>query len=285
YVAAGGDGLYVVAANDPANMILISQIHLPGYVQSLACGEDHLYVAAGSGGLRILDIANPALPYPTGWFVTAYARGLAVDWRDVILADGFDGVRLLRNDLIVPVMLADFAAVWRDGRAELSWRLHGDADLAGGRLLRERGGGWETVARIDPASGVPVTWVDAGAPRGGAWYRLVITGRDGRESLLGETRLAAAPPTPLWLSVAPNPFNPRTDVSFVLDRPGLVSLNVHDAAGRLVRTLHDAPLPAGPHTLAWDGRDETGRRLPSAPYYVRLVSADRAQTRPVMLLK
>ncbi|MBU1675461.1 hypothetical protein KKA85_06735, partial [bacterium] len=285
YVASGGDGLYVIDAADPAALSVISQLPVPGYAQGLACGADYLYVAAGSAGLRVLDVADPAAPYQTGWFTTAYARGLSVDWRDVLLADGFDGVRLLRNDMIVPVLLTEFAASWRDGAAELRWRLHGDADPAGCRLARREAGVWATVAYVTSSLGSPAVFVDGSAPRAGARYGLLAAARDGGESLLGETVLAAAPPTPLRLRVAPNPFNPRTTVSFVLTQPGQVSLRVYDAAGRLVRRLHDEPMPAGDHAIGWDGRDAAGRPLPGAAYFVRLVTDRNAQASKVLLLK
>jgi flagellar basal-body rod modification protein FlgD len=45
---------------------------------------------------------------------------------------------------------------------------------------------------------------------------------------------------------------------------------IADAAGRAVRRLETAHLPAGSHALAWDGRDDRGRALPAGSYYVRV---------------
>lgn len=73
----------------------------------------------------------------------------------------------------------------------------------------------------------------------------------------------------------PNPFNPATTIRFRLPSAGAVNLAVYDAAGRLVRTLVDGELAAGPHAYLWDGQDHRGRMAPSGIYLSRLISADR----------
>ncbi|MDO9170892.1 MAG: C10 family peptidase [bacterium] len=72
------------------------------------------------------------------------------------------------------------------------------------------------------------------------------------------------------LGAAPNPFNPRTALSFVLPVTGQVRLAVFDAAGRLVRVLVNGQLPAGPCSVVWDGRDRAGREVGSGGYLARL---------------
>jgi flagellar hook assembly protein FlgD len=72
------------------------------------------------------------------------------------------------------------------------------------------------------------------------------------------------------LSVSPNPFNPRTTLSFNLDDPGAVILTIHDARGRLVRELWAGEAPAGGHALVWDGRDDGNRAVAAGVYVSRL---------------
>lgn len=83
----------------------------------------------------------------------------------------------------------------------------------------------------------------------------------------------------------PNPFNPSTEFSFVLAQDGAVSLRVYSVRGELVRTLVDHELPAGPHSLTWNGLDEQGRQVASGAYIVRFIAPDRTQSRHVTLLK
>ena len=93
-------------------------------------------------------------------------------------------------------------------------------------------------------------------------------------------------PSPgLRLAAHPNPFNPRTTVSFALARPAHVTLTVHDLAGRRVTTLVEAGLPAGPHAVTWTGADTAGRKVASGVYVARLVTGkgETASTRMVLI--
>jgi subtilisin-like proprotein convertase family protein len=83
----------------------------------------------------------------------------------------------------------------------------------------------------------------------------------------------------------PNPFNPRTTVRFDLPRTMDVSLRIYDVSGRLVCTLVDEVLPAATHSIAWDGQDDTGRRVASGVYYYRLIAGENSTTQKMMLVK
>ncbi len=83
----------------------------------------------------------------------------------------------------------------------------------------------------------------------------------------------------------PNPFNPRTLVSFWLESPSLARVEVFDQRGRRVALLHQGPLPAGEVELSWDARDARGRELPSGVYHVRINAEGEKQSLPVTLLR
>jgi hypothetical protein len=68
------------------------------------------------------------------------------------------------------------------------------------------------------------------------------------------------------LTAQPNPFNPRTTFNFTLPRAGRTELRLYDATGREVARPLTADLPAGPHTVDFDGA-----QLASGVYLVRLV--------------
>ena len=83
----------------------------------------------------------------------------------------------------------------------------------------------------------------------------------------------------------PNPFNPQTSVKFDLPAAGRVRLAIFDVTGRRVATLVDRRLDPGPHETVWSGCDDTGRRVSSGAYFMRLVAGDKIEQRKVMLVK
>lgn len=86
-------------------------------------------------------------------------------------------------------------------------------------------------------------------------------------------------------SVTPNPFNPATTVSFRLESPGHVRLEVLDARGRHRRNLLDAELGDGEHRVQFDGRDDRGRELASGVYFLRLRAAGGTRTAKAVLVR
>ena len=97
--------------------------------------------------------------------------------------------------------------------------------------------------------------------------------------------IPAATPGIRLTAIHPNPFNPRTTISFVVDRPQRVEISLFDMAGRIVARVADRHFEAGSHAVAWQGRDAAGRALPSGTYLLRLRGADRAVAGKIMLLR
>ncbi|MBK8167010.1 MAG: T9SS type A sorting domain-containing protein [bacterium] len=93
------------------------------------------------------------------------------------------------------------------------------------------------------------------------------------------------PHAPVLAQNAPNPFNPRTKISFVLPAAGEARLCVYDVNGRLVRTLANGWLEAGERTVTWDGDDDRGGRVASGLYFCRLSVGDRTLVQKMTLLK
>lgn len=123
------------------------------------------------------------------------------------------------------------------------------------------------------------------APGADGWFGLfddgqavtAVSGYDDEVPLLvfGDGTPAGTPAPGRALSAAwPNPFNPATRLSFTLDAPTQVRLDIHDARGRRVRRLAEGRFAAGGHERVWDGRDAAGRELPAGVYFARLVCGD-----------
>ncbi len=83
----------------------------------------------------------------------------------------------------------------------------------------------------------------------------------------------------------PNPFNPRTQISFDLPEAANVRLVVYDVTGRVVRTLVEGAWPAGRHSVEWNGRDDAARELGSGIYFYKVQAGAFTTQKRVTLLK
>jgi flagellar hook assembly protein FlgD len=101
---------------------------------------------------------------------------------------------------------------------------------------------------------------------------------------IGGTDLPEAS-TRFAVTAHPNPFNPRVSVDWTLPRPGRLTVKVFDVRGALVRTLHDAVATATAGRLAWDGKDEDERGVPSGLYFVETRADGSVDVRKVTLLR
>lgn len=83
----------------------------------------------------------------------------------------------------------------------------------------------------------------------------------------------------------PNPFNPETVLKFNLPEASKVSLNVYNILGQVVRTLVDEELPAGLHSVVWDGKNGQGADVASGVYFYRIKAGDFESTMRMTLLR
>lgn len=95
---------------------------------------------------------------------------------------------------------------------------------------------------------------------------------------LASTRLAFELPRP-------NPSSTFTVLRFALPRAERTRLLLLDVSGRRVRGLIDGPLNAGPHDVTWDGRDDSGGRVPAGLYWARLEAGVETAVRRLMRLR
>jgi flagellar hook capping protein FlgD len=84
--------------------------------------------------------------------------------------------------------------------------------------------------------------------------------------------------------IAPNPFHSATEVRMQLARAEMLSVTVHDVAGRLVRTLaRGARFEPGAGSIGWDGRDDAGHEVRSGVYLCRIASESGVRITPMIL--
>ena len=78
----------------------------------------------------------------------------------------------------------------------------------------------------------------------------------------------------------PNPFNPRTNITYRLSKDGHAALSVYNTIGEEVATLVSQAVPAGEHSVVWD---PTG--LSSGTYFYVLRAEGKFEVRKMLYVR
>jgi hypothetical protein len=102
----------------------------------------------------------------------------------------------------------------------------------------------------------------------------------------GPTGLDANIPVAFSLSQNyPNPFNPSTTIEFQVHLAGETSLDIYDLSGRIINTLMHEYLAPNRYSVVWDGRDISGRLVPSGIYIYSIISGIQHEAKRMVFLK
>lgn len=94
---------------------------------------------------------------------------------------------------------------------------------------------------------------------------------------------AAAPET--LLRVLSNPCVGRAVIEYATASRGAITLDVHDVAGRRVRTIEARASGRGSGRVVWDGRDASGEAVASGVYFARLRADGASRLARFVLLR
>ena len=197
----------------------------------------------------------------------------------------------------LPVELAAFeASLTEGGAARLSWKTlseDGNARFVVERRTeaqQERAGAWEQVTTVESQApggtsteALSYSFTDQALPFEAQrlTYRLVQHDIDGSATVLAERAVEVGSPEQFALHGSfPNPFQERTTIRYELPEEREVTIAVHDARGRKVRTLLRGE--------AQRGRQETtfaAEALASGVYFVRMQAGDYRETRKLVLVR
>jgi carboxyl-terminal processing protease len=190
---------------------------------------------------------------------------------------------------LTPVRLSNFEVARRNSNAILTWEVSGPYRDATFHIWREEHARPRARVSTRPIAGDGVLqFADPDAPRGETTYWLQEIDADGNASWLGSVTLPAidtTPGRPALFPNRPNPFNTHTKISFFVNYPYRVRIDIHDAAGRRVATLTDDRYPAGDHYVFWDGRDAAGKAVASGIYFLRFTANKKSETRKLVLVR
>ena len=126
------------------------------------------------------------------------------------------------------------------------------------------------------------------------YYWLMVSDMNGSESFHGpihvtyENTQPGIPNIPVFTElkqVYPNPFNPNTNISYVLATPSDVSITIYNSRGQEVRSFEKSNVAAGTWNLSWDGKDQNGTGLSSGVYYIRMNAGQDSFMKKAVLMK
>ena len=84
----------------------------------------------------------------------------------------------------------------------------------------------------------------------------------------------------------PNPFNPTTNISFSIPTQLDVEVNIYNVMGQLVANVTKGQLNPGIYNVQWNGKDHSGKTLPSGLYFYELEAGNEfRQIKKMTLVK
>lgn len=175
------------------------------------------------------------------------------------------------------------------GSVLMTWLLNQHVDEEDLRLVASREDvQWEVAIAIEGerncfacdearqlAAGGPVTYQLFHRSDDDSW-ELLHTEETDVESLISVTRL---------LGACPNPTSIPAAISFMVDYPQQIKVELFDPSGRFVARITDREFDIGWHVVEWDGRDAAGRKVNIGTYLINLEGAWLAESRKLVLLK
>jgi len=83
----------------------------------------------------------------------------------------------------------------------------------------------------------------------------------------------------------PNPFNPSTSISFSLDKPAKTEISIYNIKGQKVRTLLNKEMPAGSHSVTWNGKNKDSQTCSNGIYLIKMHTPGYSEIKKATIMK
>lgn len=83
----------------------------------------------------------------------------------------------------------------------------------------------------------------------------------------------------------PNPFNPKTNISFQVAKEAVVMVEIYNVKGQKVKELLNQKTAPGRYNLEWNGTNQENASVGSGVYFIRLKTDQSDLKKKVLLLK
>lgn len=293
---------------DPYTDTYLVDNHTKFYKHKLILNPPFFQEAGTHYWLNIIVLVTG--PEEIGWktsLVNPYNTAVYFDivWEPLIYS-GLAFKLASTTDEVCPVELSSFTALpTSSSEVELKWITQSETDLLGYNIMRSTVEDANNISRcnlvIIPSlnSSTEQTYnfkdTEIQAPTT-YWYWLESVERGGATELHGPVRVNVTNPgnpdtppadvNPTVLHVAfPNPFTSTTKISYDLQTPGNVRLEILNLKGQRVKVLDNSvKLSSGTYSYYWDGTNDYGKRLSAGLYLYQLKTDNHMEIKKVVLL-
>ncbi len=267
-------------------------------------------VEAGEGGLAGFDVAGniiilSAMRYNANDLANCYvSQDGGLTWQlSFVNRSDFSYNMKIASANIFYASIDDTYELFRSIDGGLSWQLFLSSPNGGGvgplswtnntlyvasgcngnhRILKVNNDSWQEVVAL---SNTAINGFDFRGSRG------MTVGYDGSIATFTDTTVATDDPvTPATpdpeLTCYPNPFRGSTNVKFNQIDNSPTTIAIYNTRGQLVRTLvNSQKLSLGEHTVAWDGKTDSGQLTAAGIYFYKMTSGRFSSTRKMIMMK
>ena len=223
------------------------------------------------------------------------------------IGGSYDGYAMSEQltDSSLPVTLTLFTTVAGNGKVILHWETASESENLGFILERsnEHKASWCVIASYkthatlrgqgNTSSRTEYTFTDNTVEAGHSYYyRLSDVSYDGKVEYHGIREITVksynevVPGQFLLKAVYPNPFNPTTNISYILGEEADMSIFIMDLRGSVVKQLISSKKhPEGSYSLNWDGGNDNGIKLSSGVYFIVMKANAMTTSKKIVLLR
>ena len=190
------------------------------------------------------------------------------------------------TDDLAPSIPENFLAEVLEGyHVQLIWNKVPEEDLEYYSLYRSEESDFDASLLEPIATLSDTSYIDIDAGQNEFYYKISSSDFSGNQSLYSDevyvNLLKLDEPLEFSLKECyPNPFNPRTTISYDVSTLSNVNINIYNMNGQLVEVLSNKLHQPGAYNVIWNAEGYT-----SGVYFVKLIAGDFVDTQKIMLIK
>lgn len=254
------DSLQIVNVSNPSSCYRISAVGMHWGCTGVTVQGDYAYCAARGdwgtdGRVVVVDISDPNNPVALDSVYTIMGNPLNVFFTNnrIYTAATDYYTKQKRNE--PPLIRNKEKADIEGGLRVINVEKPDSVYYTCGYNTFSEGGPWGVVA---DSQYVYIADLDSG---------LVILRHNHCLGVQGKPQVK--PPSKARLEVFPNPSSGDMTIEYSLPEPGMVTINIYNMAGQLVRALVDGHKKDGKHSCIWNGKADNGQNVSSGNYLCR----------------